>query len=440
MIALELMIWSLSAGSISTVIALSVMELLRSRSKAARQGFVMHVSAFAFVVLLSGLPLAIEPTWNTPFFKATQVLIGPLCAGAGAYMMLDWLSARARDRVMSLGLRTSMILSGAGGLLCLLLPPSLQLPAAGLITAAAASVALWLSARAWMLGDRLALGMVLGCLLMLVSIVGTFLNAVQWQAASVPTQIVAAVANALSNIVIGLMIWQRYRMEHRVRRDSRLPTERDPVTQLPGSVIIVQKLVAALKRRRRTGRDGAVFAVLLFDLEHSTAQVGPVGLNDVLSQVASRIQRQVGAMNPVGRYYDRCFVVLVETIASPAALRTLGLRIASTLRKPIAVQMPHDQVIDVRLDVGVGVVHMASHTTNADAVLHEAEEMAKLARAMRSRAAIADPATGRPVAVENADLLAPRGAARRSRRTGNTASRALKARRHSSEETVQGTA
>ncbi len=438
MTAVELMIWSLSAGAILTVIVISLMELVRTRSKAARQGFALHMSALGFVVLLSDLPLALEPTWKSPIFHAAQVLIGPICAGAGAYMMLDWLSARARDRVMLLALRTSMFVSAGGGLLCVVLPVHMQLPAAGLITALAASVALWLSGRAWMLGDRLALGMVLACLLMLTSIVGIYLNALQWQRAGLATQVVAAAAIALGNIVMGLVIWQRYVMEHRVRRDSRLPTVRDPVTQLPGSVIIVQKLVDALKRRRRTGRDGAVLAVLLFDLENSTAQVGPVGANDVLSQVASRIQRQVGAMNPVGRYYDRCFVVLVETIASPVALRTLGLRIASTLRKPIHVQMPHDQVIEVRLDVGVGVVHMVGHTSNADAVLHEAEEMAKLARSMRSRAAIADPATGRPVAVEDADLAAPRGNARRSRRTANAnpSRPTLKARRQAGGELV----
>ncbi len=431
----ELMIWSLSAGAIATVIVLNVAELVRSRSKAARQGFVIHLCALCFVALLSGMVLAVEPAWDTPFFRAAQVLIGPLSGAAGAYMMVDWLSARARDRLMSVALRTSMIVCAVAGPLCLLLPQPMQLPASGLVTALAASVALWLSARAWMLGDRLALGMALGCLLMLVAIVGCFLHALQWQSASLGTQIVAAAAIALSNIVVGLVIWQRYVREHRVRRDSRLPTERDPVTQLPGSVIIVQKLVDALKRRRRTGRDGAVLAVLLFDLEHSTAHVGPVGLNDVLSQMASRIQRQVGAMNPVGRYYDRCFVVLVETIASPAALRTLGLRVASSLRKPISVQMPHDQVIDVRLDVGVGVVHMAGHTTNADAVLHEAEEMAQLARGMRSRAAISDPATGKPMAVEDADLAATRGKTRRSRRA-SSARPSLKARRLANEESV----
>ncbi len=438
MTAVELMIWSLSAGAILTVIVISLMELVRTRSKAAQQGFALHMSALGFVVLLSALPLALEPTWKSPIFHAAQVLIGPICAGAGAYMMLDWLSARARDRVMLLALRAAMFVSAGGGLMCLVLPVHMQLPAAGLITALVASVALWLSGRAWMLGDRLALGMVLACLLMLTAIVGIYLNALQWQRAGLATQMVAAAAIALGNIVMGLMIWQRYVMEHRVRRDSRLPTVRDPVTQLPGSVIIVQKLVDALKRRRRTGRDGAVLAVLLFDLENSTAQVGPVGANDVLSQVASRIQRQVGAMNPVGRYYDRCFVVLVETIASPVALRTLGLRIASTLRKPIHVQMPHDQVIEVRLDVGVGVVHMVGHTSNADAVLHEAEEMAKLARSLRSRAAIADPATGRPVAVEDADLAAPRGNVRRGRRTANAnpSRPTLKARRQAGGELV----
>ena len=117
-----------------------------------------------------------------------------------------------------------------------------------------------------------------------------------------------------------------------------------------------------------------------------------------------RIQRQVGVVNLVGRYYDRCFVSLVETIESQAWLRTIGLRVASSLRRPMELTSPSGHRVEVRADVGVGVVHLLPGPAAVEDVLDDAQRMAEAARAMRSRAAIRDPATGRAVPVEQADL------------------------------------
>jgi hypothetical protein len=120
--------------------------------------------------------------------------------------------------------------------------------------------------------------------------------------------------------------------------------------------------------------------------------------------IANRIQRQVGVVNPVGRYYERCFVLLVETIPSKAWLRTIGLKVASSLRRPMEVMTATGEQIEITADIGVGVVHLSPEPAAVEDILHEAQRMAEAARGMRSRAAMLDPASGDVVPVEQADL------------------------------------
>jgi GGDEF domain-containing protein len=204
--------------------------------------------------------------------------------------------------------------------------------------------------------------------------------------------------------VIGLMLWQRNRHERRARSDDPVTSRFDPITKLYSSVSLVQKLIKAQHRRKRTRRDGAVLAVMIFDTDALLAQHGPGGLNEIYIHLAHRIQRQVGVVNPVGRYYDRCFVSLVETIHSPAWLRTLGLRVASSLRRPMQVTSRDGYKVDVRADIGVGVVHLTRQPADVEDLLHDAQRMAVAARGMRSRAAILDSASGEVVPVEQASL------------------------------------
>jgi hypothetical protein len=60
--------------------------------------------------------------------------------------------------------------------------------------------------------------------------------------------------------------------------------------------------------------------------------------------------------------------------------------------------------VEIRADVGVGVVHLLPGPAAVEDILHDAQRMAEAARAMPSRAAIRDPATGRAVPVEQAEL------------------------------------
>jgi hypothetical protein len=62
------------------------------------------------------------------------------------------------------------------------------------------------------------------------------------------------------------------------------------------------------------------------------------------------------------------------------------------------------QRIELKADVGVGVVHLTRAPAAVEDILHDAERMAQAARGMRSRAAILDPSSGEVVPVEQASL------------------------------------
>jgi GGDEF domain-containing protein len=402
MTAQELMIWSMALGAIATVGVARLADLLARPSFSQLRGVGYHAAWFVLVFLLCGLGrtmAGIEPG----LLHVLQVLAGPVCVGLANFWIRGWLGAHQRDRLMSIGLRGSALLLPLAGLAALALPRHLQLPAAAAASLLGATLTLWLVVRGWLMGDRMAPMMALGCLLALAGIAGLYAVAANVELGAAG-QGVAALAAAFCNGFTGFELWRRNRREWKTSLLDSSVLPYDPVTKLHSSVEMVRRLFRAQKRRRRTRRDGAVLAIVLFDVERLASQVGTAGVNEMFIAVGSRIQRQVGVVNPVGRYWDRCFVALVETIHSPRGLRTLGLRVATSLRQPMEVAGLDGRRAQVRLDVGVGVVHLPPGQVEVEEILHDAERMAEAARQMRSRAAMLDPATGEVVPVEEADL------------------------------------
>lgn len=403
MTAVEIIIWSLALGAIGAVALGRLVDLgvHRSRSGANSTGF--HLAVFGFVAALSGLLEMLEPFSDPEVVEAAQVMAGPLCVGLSDFWVSGWLNARHRERLMAGSLRLAALVTPLLALACFALPASQRLAVAGALSLLAASLTLWAIWRASLMGDRLASAMAFGCLLTLPAIAGMYATAMQVPAVTPGWQAVFALCAALSNGLIGYVLWQRD-LHHWQARHEDASSDFDPVTRLHTGVTLGRRLVKAQLRRRRMKRDGAVLAVLVFNLDHVRAQAGMRGVNDLFIGLAGRIQRQVGVVNPVGRYYDRCFVCLVEAIDAPVWLRTLGLRVACSLRRPMEVGTSEGQRIDIHPDIGVGIVHLTPQEANLDDVLHDAERMAEAARGMLSRTAMLDPATGNVVPVEQAQL------------------------------------
>ena len=404
MTPIELMIWSMAVGTMGAVVMSSLANAVILRSLTAAQGAAYHFTALVFVFLLSGMAKAVVLSIEGNYLLIAQVLIGPMCSAIGNYWVSGWFQAQQRDRFMAQSLYVSAACTPLLGVLCLLLPTGQQLPAAAVVCTANTVLVLWLGIRAYMLGDKLALGVAIGGLFMVPAVVGLYAIAMGIPGIGHGLQAVFALCASLCTVVVGMALWQRTLLQRRTRVDRTSDSQLDPVTKLLKGSTFVQKLIKAQRRRRRTRREGAVLAVLVFDTANVLSQAGQSGLNQMYIQIANRIQRQVGVVNVVGRYYEGCFVTLVETLHSSGWMRTLGLRVASNLRQPIEVSALNGEILRIKADIGVGVVHLRKDDANVDTLLHNAERMAQAARSMRSRAAILDPVTGDITPIENANL------------------------------------
>ncbi len=410
----ELAVWSMSLGAIGAFALGRAIDLVARPSSAQWQGMAFHVTVFLLVLIQSGVAAHLWPAIPAQAMHVAQVMAGPLCVGLSNFWIRGWLKAAQRDRVMCLVLRGNALALPLMALACLGLPVHQQLPAAAVLTLAGGVLTLWLNVRAWLMGDRLAVVMAAGCALTIPAIAGLHAIALDLPGIGLATHVTVATAAALCNALTGLVLWRRDRHEWRAHNESRTLSRIDPVTRLHNGTSLVRKLIQAQERRRRTRKEGALLAILVFDLDRIAAQVGTVGVNEMFICLASRIQRQVGVINPVGRYWEQCFVSLVETIGSPGWLRTLGLRLASNLRRPMWVKTASGERVQITADVGIGMVHLAGEPAPVEDILDDAQAMARAARGMRSRAALLNDASGEAMPVEEADL-GPRRHKRRIR-------------------------
>lgn len=414
-----LVVWSMALGAIAAVGLARAGDLLARPGATQLRALAYHLSVFLLVLVESGV-LGRLARPSPERLHVLQALAGPLCVGLANFWIHGWLAASDRDRLMAALLRGSAFALPVLGVAILALPVDLQLFAAGLLSLMGSCVTCWLTFRAWTIGDRLALTMAAGCALTLPAIGGLYALAMHLGTWPPAAQAAVAVCAVASNALTGHVLWRRARRAWRTREGGA--TAIDPVTQVHSSAALVHRLLAAEKRRRRTGREGALLAVTIFEPERIAAQAGGPAVNEVWLTLAGRIQRQIGLINPVGRYWDRCFVGLVEAIPARPWLRTIGLRLAATLREPVEVTGRGGETMRVRVDFGVGVVHLGRRPTEVEDALDEAQRLAEAARSMRSRAAMADPSTGVAVPVEEASFhgrpaqprLEPVAAARRA--------------------------
>jgi GGDEF domain-containing protein len=393
-----LVLWSLSLGAIAAVALTRAGDVLLRPSASALRALAYHGSVLLLVLVESGLlqQLASPPAGR---LRVLQVLAGPVCVGLWNFWIHGWLAAADRDRAMAAALRLSALSLPLLALAALGLPGEQQLPAALLLTLAGGGFTCWATVRAWTIGDRLALAMAAGCALMLPALCGLYLLAMAREPAGALLQSGIAFAVTVGHALTGRALWRRLLRKWRARETVGVPAI-DPVTQVHSSAALVRRLVAAQQRRRRTGREGALIAVRVFEPERIVAAAGAHGLDEVWRALATRIQREVGVVNPVGRYWDRCFVALAETIPARSWLRPAGLKLSSSLRQPIEVTGRNGEPVRVRIDFGVGILHLPARHAEVEDVLDDVQRLAVAAREWRSRAATLDAVTGTAVALE----------------------------------------
>jgi GGDEF domain-containing protein len=401
----EIMLWSAAAGAVGMVVLVGLADALIARTTAAWQLLAYLIGYALAVVVLSGLLDALcDPIWPEcrDWLQIVQVLVGPLSAAMGCYGVSQWLYANRRDRTIRMTLAIMTGASLVGGFLCFFLPSAYRLPASAALSITTMAFALWLAVRAAQGGDSLAWGLAAGCLLALPAQLGIYQVALASSRPPFVVQVLTVGAALLAMALTALIIWRRSRQIRLLYR--RHASTRDPSSGLLNSLAMLQKIIASQLTRRKNGGNGALMAVMLFEPEALLPQIGHSGLNELYTELALRMRRHTGIINPAGRYYDRCFLVLFETMHSPRWLGKLSLSTASSLRQPVELTSLSGERMLVRADIGVGIIHVAEGAKNVDELVHEAQAVATSARSLPSRAALLDPLTRLAVAAESADL------------------------------------
>jgi diguanylate cyclase (GGDEF)-like protein len=134
---------------------------------------------------------------------------------------------------------------------------------------------------------------------------------------------------------------------------------RDELTGLLNRRAIIARLAQALDDHRSQGLS---FSVLMVDLDHFKAvndQLGHLGGDQVLAQVAVRLKDAIRSSDAVGRYGGEEFLVFLQDTTAAQA-RTVASKLLRAIRAEPFVFQGH--AVPVTVSIGVATVQAADRT------------------------------------------------------------------------------
>lgn len=149
----------------------------------------------------------------------------------------------------------------------------------------------------------------------------------------------------------------------------------DPLTHLPNRVIVNDRLGHALERGRRDGSRAAAIFLDIDEFKQVNDRWGHAAGDELLREVALRVQRVARAADTVGRYGGDEFVVICENLPSAADALVVAERIRDEVARP--AQVDGAEVL-VGTSIGVALSADGGETTRdligrADAAMYEAK-------------------------------------------------------------------
>jgi diguanylate cyclase (GGDEF)-like protein len=422
----EIAIWSGCMGVYVACFAVAVINSVLTRSVAGAQAAAFILAAGTFIWIGSGLVQVFVPGLSAPTMGILTLLAGPVAGAVACAGLIAFLRAHQRDLVVQYGLKLVCGVSAACVLSFLWPNHSQALEIVAWIITGCAVTVFWLTLRAALLGDRFAWPMAVACVAMLVMVMVLYAMMLGVLANNLILQAVGSVASTSYLLGVAMAIWRRNTEYLRMRRALSMHREKDLLTQLWTGVALVKRLDHTIARARRNRKETAIFCVEIFNLAQLRQELGNNATEEVIYSIAARVRQSVGSSTEVGRYDDNSFVVILESVKQPSVLRTMGLRLATAVRRPYVLNPHTTSPRDFRADMGVGIARLPasrdakagrqsrmqqldtrfSHDTMgvAQEAMHEASDLAKAARKFASRAAIVDAYSRKMVPLEAADL------------------------------------
>jgi diguanylate cyclase (GGDEF)-like protein len=191
------------------------------------------------------------------------------------------------------------------------------------------------------------------------------------------------------------------RQREQLQADLAYQATHDSLTHLPNRASVLELIEGALHRAQRSS---AIVGVLFVDLDgfkHVNDTFGHKAGDEVLCEVARRMQQQVRGGDVVARLGGDEFVVLLEPIDSQLAVLDIAQRLISVVSDPITA---NDAGVHVTVGASIGAAVSLDGDTNPDRLVGEADAAAYRAKSLgRGRVEVFDEALRRDLH-ERADL------------------------------------
>jgi len=157
---------------------------------------------------------------------------------------------------------------------------------------------------------------------------------------------------------------------------SQLATQ-DPLTQLPNRRFLLERLKHGIDVERRGGKQ---LALLMLDLDRFKAvndSLGHAAGDELLQQVAGRIQTRLRDVDMVARLGGDEFIVLLEDIAHPEDAARVAEEIVADLSRPFQLprsnEADHEPGREVQIGASIGISLYPQHGNNPELLMEQAD-------------------------------------------------------------------
>ncbi|MEO7886787.1 MAG: GGDEF domain-containing protein, partial [Polaromonas sp.] len=301
--------WGCYFGSASLMVAGSAFAYIRSLRRIAVNAAVSAIASTFFVVaFLGGLPIE-----NADVLDRFLAHVAGVVAAVLSYLLFSILGilrnpASARRAWVLLASLALLVMAGGWAL-----SPHHALALSLGLACLLALVAMGLSLRSAVRGDRLAWVAVSGVSFMLVAIAG--LSWIALDRHEVPWQVhaVSAVAGTCYLATMAAVLWTRYSYLIELNRAMAHGPSYDPVTRMRSHSETGSMVEAAFRRYRDDPVPLGVIVVSVANLYVLEKLYGHAAVNHALFVCAGRLKRTVPAHVEMGRLADDGFLLLMRS-------------------------------------------------------------------------------------------------------------------------------
>ena len=388
--------WGCYFGAAGLMLAGSVFAYFRSLRRIAVNAAASAIASTFFVVaFLGGLPISDAATLDR-FLAHVAALVSALLA----YLLFSILGilrspASQQRAVALLGVMAALVIA-LGWALSPQQSLALSLGAAAFL----GFVALALSLRTALRGDRLAWVAVSGVLFMLVAILG-----LSWMAldrAHVPWQAhaVTALAGTAYLSTMASVLWIRYSYLIELNRAMAYGPSYDPVTRMRSNSETNNMVNAAFQDYKNQPAPLGVIVVSIANLYVLEKLYGLAAVNHALFVCAGRLRRTVPAHLEMGRLGEDGFLVLMRNCHHSGDLIHLARRIQATLSRTVVLNTSLETAVAASqqtrwaAEAGIGVLRVSKTDARASSAVGLGRGMSRAALSYPSRIAWYDETSG----------------------------------------------